>query len=158
MFAGPPHAWAVLRQARKLQIRRSRGRCHSYTVCFSVCGLCRSKLRERPPSFDLVHYLGAAIGSGHGTTRTRQEGVHFGLHGGRKARDAPGLFYAARELTVAGRQRVLLYVCASGVYLSASSAASWLGRWSLMQKSRSAASGDVRRVGLRYIKVFSTKL
>ena len=50
-----------------------------------------ARLRECAASFDLVHHLGAAIGSGHGTTPTRQEGVQFGLRGWRKARDAPGL-------------------------------------------------------------------
>ena len=36
VFAGPPHAWAMLLRARKLQTRRSRGRCHSCTVCCSI--------------------------------------------------------------------------------------------------------------------------
>ena len=34
VVAASPHSWAVLLQARKLQTRRSRGRCHSCTACF----------------------------------------------------------------------------------------------------------------------------
>ena len=111
--------------------------------CYTRVTLCRSRLSELAPSFDLLHYLGVAIGSGHGATRTRQDDVQFGLYGWRKrARDAPGLFCEPGGAHVAGRRRVLLCVCASGVYLSTFAASGGSVRWSPTRKTRSA-----RRVG-----------
>jgi len=55
---------------------------------------------------DLMDYLGAAMGSGHGTTRARRKSGHFGLQSARRARDPCVAFLRART--------VILHTCVLG--------------------------------------------
>ena len=54
---------------------------------FHSLPLCSGRLPVRAPRFDLVHYLAALIGSGHGTTWARRGNDHYGLQSARRARD-----------------------------------------------------------------------
>ena len=78
--------------------------------------------------FDLMHQLVGAIGSGHGTARTRQEGGHIGRYGARRSRKLSGLFYDRVLARGTALRPMLLRVWVSVMYMSAFSVVYGSGR------------------------------